>query len=188
MDNKTPFSPLLHRSSRTFLLRMTIRSIIALVAIASVQGMQAQITIQKYPLEITCDVDAITQLPPVQAESAIGGLVVRLEEEIFSGGCLGTLVRTYYFEDKAGEKAQATQTIHITDIMPPDLIGVPRDVTVKAHQIPKAFPVDARDNSGTICEVTFNETVEADRIIRVWSTSDTCGNVTTAKQVITIVP
>jgi hypothetical protein len=168
--------------------RLTLHSILIVISLCCSSIISAQITVQKYPLEITCDVEALYELPPVQAESAFGGIVVRLEEEIFSGGCLGTLVRTFYFEDKTGEKAQASQTVHITDIMPPDLIGVPKDVTVKANQIPKVFPVDSRDNSGSICEVTFEEVIEANRITRIWTTSDPCGNITTAKQIITIVP
>lgn len=163
-----------------------LRTAAVLAALFCASRTVAQITVQKYPLEITCDVEALMELPPVQAESAFGGLVVRLEEEIFSGGCLGTLVRTFHFEDKTGAKAQATQTVHITDIMPPDLIGVPKDITAKAHQIPVAYPVDARDNSGSICEVQFEEKIEPHRIIRTWTTSDPCGNITTSRQIITI--
>jgi hypothetical protein len=154
-------------------------SIAAMCSLAT----SAQIQIQKYPLEITCDVESLT---PIQAESSFGGLVVHLEEEIFSGGCAGTLVRTFHFEDKTGAKAQAVQTVHLTDVLPPDLIGVPSNVSVTSDKIPKAYPVDARDNSGSICTVNFEEVVEERRITRIWTTTDPCGNVTTAKQIITI--
>jgi large repetitive protein len=149
-------------------------------------ALMAQITIQKYPREITCDIDAITELPTIQAESLFGGLVVHLEEEIFSGGCLGTLVRTFHFEDKAGEKATAIQTVHLTDIMPPDLIGVPANLTVKKDEIPPVFPIDARDNSGQFCEVQFSEKQEGNKIFRTWSATDPCGNQNSATQVLTI--
>jgi hypothetical protein len=149
-------------------------------------AMRAQITIQKYPQEISCDVSALSELPAIQAESNFGGLVVHLEEEIFSGGCLGNLVRTFHFEDKIGEKATATQIVHITDIMPPDLIGIPTNITVKPNEIPKVYPIDARDNSGQFCEVSFEEKQEEKKIYRKWSATDPCGNMATATQIITI--
>jgi hypothetical protein len=146
----------------------------------------SQITIQKYASEISCDIEALAELPPIQAESQFGGMQVHLEEEIFSGGCLGTLVRTFRFEDKAGEKASAVQVVHLTDILPPDLIGVPSDISVKADQIPQVFPVDARDNSGSFCEVAFEEVREGNVILRTWSTVDGCGNSNQRTQKITL--
>jgi large repetitive protein len=160
--------------------------ILTLAALFCSTFLKAQITVQKYPREITCDIDAITELPTVQAESVFGGLVVHLEEEIFSGGCLGTLVRTFHFEDKAGEKATAIQTVHLTDIMPPDLIGVPGNISVKKDEIPLVFPIDARDNSGQFCEVKFTERQEGNKIFRTWSATDPCGNQNSATQILTI--
>lgn len=145
-----------------------------------------QITIQKFASEISCDIEALAELPPIQAESKFGGLQVHLEEEIFSGGCLGTLVRTFHFVDQAGEKASAVQIVHLTDILPPDLIGIPNDITVKADQIPQVFPVDARDNSGAFCEVLFQEVREGNILLRTWSTVDGCGNNNQRTQKITL--
>jgi hypothetical protein len=99
---------------------------------------------------------------------------------------LGTLVRTFHFVDQAGEKASAVQIVHLTDILPPDLIGIPNDITVKADQIPQVFPVDARDNSGAFCEVLFQEVREGNILLRTWSTVDGCGNNNQRTQKITL--
>lgn len=147
----------------------------------------AQITVEDYPREVRCSVEELPLVHDVKATSSAGAVYSRTEEQIFSGGCMGTMVRTYYFTDDAGNTATAEQYIFLSDERPPVLIGVPEDITVAMNAIPPPANVDNRDNSGAFYVVYFKEVKEDGRIVRTWSCEDQCGNMATATQVITLI-
>jgi hypothetical protein len=148
---------------------------------------QAQIIIKPYLKEFKCDVDGVQDLDPVEATSESGPVTVKIDEIIASGGCAGTLIRTYTFTDKFGSVANAEQYIKLSDNLEPQLIGVPSNISITEDQLPKPNHVDSWDNIGQAPPVEFKESREGNIITRIWSCTDPCGNTASAKQVITIV-
>lgn len=146
-----------------------------------------QITIKDYPKQFPCEVDATDQIEFPVATSTCGVVTTKFNEEIFSGGCLGTVVRTIYYTDGCGNKAEAQQYITLTDNLEPTLYGVPKSIEITADQaIPNPVMVSSRDNSGQNFEVIFNETKNENVITRKWTCTDACGNTVEGVQTITI--
>lgn len=163
------------------------KEILTFGALLSASFLSAQITIAKYPVEFKCSVDATDQLEFPEATSPCGEVTRTFDEQIFSGGCLGNVVRTITYTDACGNKAQAQQYITLTDNLEPELIGVPANITLKkGDTIPKAPVVDSRDNSGQLYPVEFVETQKDNVITRIWTCTDACGNVAEARQTITL--
>jgi hypothetical protein len=145
----------------------------------------AQIKLSKYPVEFVCEVDATDQLAFPEATSPCGEIKRTYDEQLFSGGCLGNIVRTITYTDACGNKAEAQQYITLTDHLEPELIGVPLNMTIKkGDAIPQPPVVDSRDNSGQLYPVEFTESRQENLITRVWTCTDACGNVAEARQTI----
>jgi hypothetical protein len=144
----------------------------------------AQITVPDYAKKINCAVDAVDMLEAPQASSACGPITTTIDDQIFSGGCLGTLVRNYTFTDQCGNKATADRYILLTDNDAPQLIGLPADLTINpvTQPVPPAAKVSASDNSGQLIAVTLTETRNNDVITRIWTAEDPCGNKAEARQ------
>jgi hypothetical protein len=147
---------------------------------------QSQITVDPYSIKIACDVDGLSELPLLTATSASGPVTTELKEDVFSGGCLGTLVRTFNFTDAAGNLASAQQFVNITDNQPPMLFGEARDISTTSEMIPEPAQFASRDNSGKEYPVLFTEKREGKIIRRIWTCTDDCGNTTEKLQVITL--
>jgi hypothetical protein len=146
-----------------------------------------QITIKDYPKQFQCEVDATDQLEFPAASSTCGVVTTKFNEEVFSGGCLGTVVRTISYTDACGNKGEAQQYITLTDNLEPTLYGVPKNIEINSGQaIPNPVMVSSRDNSGQNFEVLFNETREGNVITRKWTCTDACGNIAEGVQTITI--
>jgi hypothetical protein len=160
--------------------------ILVILLLASTYGF-GQITIKDYPKQFPCEVDATDQIEFPSATSSCGVVTTKFNEEVFSGGCLGTVVRTIYYTDACGNKAEAQQYITLTDNLEPTLYGVPKSIEITASQaIPNPVMVSSRDNSGQNFEVIFNETQEGNVITRKWTCTDACGNTAEGVQTITI--
>jgi hypothetical protein len=163
------------------------KEILTFGVLLTVSALSAQITISKYPVEFKCAVDATDQLEFPEATSTCGEVSRSYDEQIFSGGCLGNVVRTITYTDACGNRAQAQQFITLTDNLEPELIGVPSNVTLnKGEEIPKVPIVDSRDNSGQLFPVEFAQTQKDNVITRIWTCTDACGNVAEARQTITL--
>lgn len=146
----------------------------------------AQVKIQSYQHEISCDIDALANLPTIIATSTNGKVNIAYSEHIYSGGCLGTLVRTFTYTDEAGATAEAQQIVHITDRVPPRLLGEAPNISTTADMVPAVAQFAAVDNSGETFDVIFKEVTQDKRITRVWTSSDSCGNVARKTQIITL--
>ena len=146
----------------------------------------AQIKVQSYQHEISCDIDALADLPTINATSPAGKVSISYTENIYSGGCLGTLVRTFTYTDPAGADAEAQQIVHITDRMPPRLLGEAPNITTTADMVPEPAQFAAVDNSGESFDVIYKEVKQDKRITRLWTCTDSCGNVARKTQIITL--
>lgn len=146
----------------------------------------AQVSVQEYPRSFSCDIDGINDLPPPVAVSPCGAVSVSFDDQIFSGGCLGTLVRSYTFKDECGNTESAEQYILLKDNLEPTIYGAPKDVKIKSkNEIPPAPTLASRDNSGENYEVILKEEMKDNSLTRTWTCTDACGNTATAIQVIT---
>ncbi|RMF19815.1 MAG: PKD domain-containing protein, partial [Bacteroidetes bacterium] len=90
--------------------------------------------------------------------------------------------------DDCGNVSTATQVIQTTDAVPPQLTGIPDDITVECDSIPQTPTVTATDNCDAEVEILFEEEVfpqQCDQtyaLKRTWTAMDDCGNTTTAVQ------
>ena len=137
---------------------------------------QAQITIAPYEIELAANIDAVDDIPAVTASSTCGDVTTEVKDMVFSGGCLGNLVRTYTFSDDCGNVERAQQFIKLQDNTPPVI-----EVGVLANTDDGlAFPeVSANDNSGKKVELTFTEKSINGQTARVYTATDVCGNTAT---------
>ena len=100
------------------------------------------------------------------------------------------LVRTYTATDNCGNAATATQRIEVGDNTAPVLVGVPNDITLECDGLVNttAANVTATDNCDPNVLVEVSETQDATGcedsyvLIRTYTATDNCGNVSTATQ------
>jgi hypothetical protein len=118
--------------------------------------------------------------------------VTIIEELTFSGGCFGTLERTYEAKDDCGNSITATQLIQITDNILPELFNIPADEEIACGDDVPAIPADvfATDNCDDDVEIQFTEVQTNEfcpyQIIRTWTAIDNCFNATELQQIITV--
>jgi hypothetical protein len=148
---------------------------------------QAQIQVDDYPREIVADLEEVATLPQVKATSACGEVNVSVSDQMFSGGCMGKLVRTYTFNDDCGNKATAEQYISLKDSEKPVFVSPPLNMNVPKNNIPEPEIVTATDNSGAPVEIDLVETIGKGEITRTWIATDLCGNEAKVVQVLKLV-
>ena len=111
-----------------------------------------------------------------------------------SGGCLGTIERTFTASDDCGNTATAIQYISIQDTTPP-VIEVPADQTVECDDVPEGNVELANifDNCGLEVEVSFSIEMQEGpcensyTILWIWSALDYCENPAMDTTTITVV-
>jgi hypothetical protein len=117
--------------------------------------------------------------------------VTVVAQQLFSGGCLGTIFRTYQATDNCGNFVLAQQIIHPIDETLPQLINVPvGTTTITCGDALPAVPsnIYATDNCDADVTVNFTQTQTNEfcpyDVIRTWTAVDQCGNTVTEQQVI----
>ncbi|MGK0363014.1 MAG: gliding motility-associated-like protein [Saprospiraceae bacterium] len=105
--------------------------------------------------------------------------------------CNRVIVRKWIATDHCGNMVMQSQTISLSDIEDPVLVGVPADAVVSCNQVPEVPVVTATDDCSDDLIVSFAQniyglTCDEQQINRVWSVTDNCGNTTTVQQTITI--
>ena len=107
------------------------------------------------------------------------------------------LTRTWTLVDPCGNTTIAKQVITVQDTTRPVFnVIIPKDTTVNCDMVPAAPTVTGTDNcngnqpiTATMVETKRNLSATCTsnyELIRVWTLTDPCGNITTAKQVITV--
>ena len=157
-----------------------------LTLLASVVVLQAQITVADYEMKLTADLDNLEAIATVEASSDCGEVISTIDDKVFSGGCAGTLVRTYTFTDDCGNEASAQQFISLIDNAGPVFEAFPENTTASADALPAAPELTAKDNSGQSVKISMEERKENDRVVRIWTAEDPCGNTTIRQQIIGI--
>jgi hypothetical protein len=139
-------------------------------------------------VEIECD-EVGGYLLPADDNCDNDVTVVVTSEFQVSGECYGQLLRTYLATDNCGNTAEAFQIINLIDTTAPVIEGVPADVTISCgSELPAMPAVIATDNCTesvllVYSEIQTNEFCPYD-LIRKWTATDLCGNVTIEQQVI----
>ena len=104
------------------------------------------------------------------------------------------ITRTWTATDGAGLTATCTQTITVKDTTPPVLSGCPTDnPTVQClGGVPPAPSVTANDGGDGSIQVQFTQTESIpgsschNTMTRTWTATDSCGNIASCAQIITI--
>jgi hypothetical protein len=158
------------------------------------QNTYSQITINKsnnVQLSVTCDqLSKIT--PPMASSSCDGELNFTYKDNVFSGGCMGTIERIWSIRDNCNNTSTFQQFIRLIDDTPPRLSNYPKDVQVSANNIPSVEDIIASDNCTKKINVVFNEVEIFDdknkliSIKRTWKAEDQCGNIASHTQTILI--
>ncbi|NNE55363.1 MAG: hypothetical protein HKN32_05045 [Flavobacteriales bacterium] len=147
----------------------------------------SQISIEEYERKVTSNLDSLEYLNPIYASSECGEVFVNTSDQMFSGGCMGTLVRTYRFSDECGNTARAEKYISLRDTEAPYFVKRFPDQEVPRGEVPLAPQAEAGDNSGMPVEIKFSERKTEGKVIREWIATDRCGNSSTMRQVLTLV-
>jgi hypothetical protein len=143
----------------------------------------SQIVIAPFEIQVAIEINQLEKVIAPVASSSCGTVQVIYKDELFSGGCLGTIVRTYYFKDSCGNTADCQQFISQRDDVPPVFVNPPKDQVISDLQnLPPASDIKVSDNSDQ--EVTQTVVDEAGKgvVIRIWVAEDRCGNQTEYRQ------
>lgn len=143
-----------------------------------------------FEIQISVACDAVDDLT-IPATDNCSELIITHEDVVLSGGCYGTLERTWIVTDLCGNQVTALQYIALLDEQGPTLEGVPADMSLDCGEAVPAVPsVSAFDNCSAEITLTWEETLvpgncpDQDNVIWTWTATDYCGNVTTASTTI----
>jgi len=139
-----------------------------------------------FQYEVTIECGEFTNMVmPVIDDDCDDDIEIAMLEDVIFGECEGTQTRyrLYRAFDDAGNQAVEMQTIYVTDITPPTIVGdIYLNVSTSTN-LNTAF-VDAFDNCSSTT-LTYNDVeVSGNSIIRTYSAVDGCDNVSTFEQII----
>jgi len=143
------------------------------------------------PADVTigCDDD----MPPVATPSAddCSDVTFEMTETTDVNGCATIVTRTWTATDACGNVSTATQVITRTDTGAPVFASVPADVTIACSEALPTDEPEVSDDCGNVTLTSEDATTPGNcpqemTIVRTWTATDECGNVSTATQVITI--
>ena len=143
------------------------------------------------PDDITVECDNVPDPAPLTATDLCDDSVFPLyyENVTPSPGCAGDayqIARTWIATDDCGNSSEVTQIVTVEDSTPPELLGVPADVTANCDEIPSIPAINddiiATDNCDAFVQITFNEQMipggcgSSFTLVRTWTAIDNCGN------------
>ncbi|WP_159024141.1 gliding motility-associated C-terminal domain-containing protein [Formosa sp. L2A11] len=142
--------------------------------------------------------ECIDDVPAMEALTAIdncSGIITSNGTETINDAdaCNLIITRTWVFTDDSGNSTETTQTITVIDDVAPTAPAAPEDVTVQcSDDVPAMVDLTATDNcGGEITSTGVDTTTSVDTcssiITRTWSFTDSCGNTSTATQIITVI-
>jgi uncharacterized repeat protein (TIGR01451 family) len=148
--------------------------------------------IDPFELQISVECDEVDDVM-ITASDNCGDVTITFEDQLMSGGCLGTLQRTWYATDECDNVTSAVQYIVVLDTTGPEIIGVGDDMVVECDNVPDAPDVTTEDNCGHEVTLEFDEDITPGdcpnewTITWTWTATDVCGNVTVEEKVVEVV-
>ncbi len=144
-------------------------------------------------VSVSCN-EALPTAEPSVSDNCDTDVDIVLDEARQEGSCPQTyrLLRRWTATDHCGNVATASQVVTVQDGEAPVFADVPADLELSCSQaLPTGQPT-LSDLCDDDVEVVETERVEPGacansyRVVRVWTSCDACGNVSTAEQVITL--
>ncbi|HQX03939.1 MAG TPA: hypothetical protein PKZ44_07460, partial [Flavobacterium sp.] len=110
------------------------------------------------------------------------------------GDCAGSysVTRTWTATDTCGNSSTASQTINVEDVVAPIINALPAESTIECPAVPEFAQAIASDECGSEFSLSFNDITTSGScagsysITRTWTATDTCGNSSTATQIINV--
>lgn len=159
------------------------------VVLGSTAAAQTEITVADYERKVRSSVGQEMDIaaPEATTHEKCEPITVEYKDQIASGGCAGTVIRTYTYTNACGETASAEIYIIRTDDTGPVFDNLPGDVRCFKSEVPEVANVTATDANGQPTTVTFEVRERGGYIVRMWTATDTCGNETKGMQRITVI-
>ena len=146
------------------------------------------------PEDYTAECDAEHPMLDAEAMDACGSVSLSLDTDTDYNGCFSsyTITRTWTATDDCGNSSSATQVITIVDTTAPEFTLVPASYSVECTDEVTYENATAADNCAGFSMELATDTVFSDcdnvyDIVRTWTATDGCGNVSTASQTISVV-
>lgn len=154
----------------------------------------AQITVDSnFPVELNVICDQLNEItPPIANSTCEGELNYSYKDMLLSGGCMGTIIRTWTIIDDCGNQISLEQYIRRSDETVPTLSDYPINISASKNDVPDVPEITATDNCTENIVVNFSEENNLDQngslisINRKWIAVDKCNNITQHIQVISI--
>jgi hypothetical protein len=147
------------------------------------------------PISVQCFADVPT--PNTALVSAVDNCdasptIVWLSDQVGTGNCPKTIIRTYKAIDDCGNIGTCTQTITVNDNTPPVITCPPNESIYcgESSDPSNTGYATATDNctaSGSIV-ITYIDTPNGGGFTRTWKATDECGNQSTCQQTISTPP
>ncbi len=152
-------------------------------------------TIISAPADVTVSCESIPDAEEAVIEYTdnCSSVTAVYSENIFeSTECAGNgmIQRLWLLTDECGNRSTITWNITVNDLVPPQLFGIPDDMTAECGEVNTGTDVFALDNCDA--EVTVSITADTDQnecgytFTRTWTATDDCGNTNSDSQIIVV--
>lgn len=142
----------------------------------------SQITFSSFEREIKANIDDLPSQNAITATSECGPVSIVVKDNIYSGGCAGTLMREYVATDECGNKASTSQFIGLIDTTAPSFESIPKVVYAGLDGSLAPSTLDIHDNSNAKLKPQFTDQKFKEFILRTWTVEDNCGNASSFEQ------
>jgi len=147
------------------------------------------------PANVFASCENIPPISNVTASDNCGSVEVTItvQENLFSGACLGVIQRVYTASDACGNTATFDHYITLVDSLAPVFANLPADAVYQCNEvIPAPFEVTAVDNCDPNVLIEFSLVIIEGEcpneyiILRTWNATDICENTISYTQVISV--
>ena len=145
------------------------------------------------PAETTINCPAIPEFAVATATDECGIDITLIFADITTpGACAGSysVTRTWTATDACGNASVASQTINVQDNTAPMISTLPAETTINCPTGPVFAVATAIDTCGSDFKLTFDDfstpgaCAGSYSVTRIWTATDSCGNISTASQTI----
>ncbi len=155
----------------------------------NIWAQKSEITVDAYSVKMAIECDEVAEkAKDITATSTCGGEVTITKSDAdFSGGCVGTIARTWTLTDACGTTKTVEQYITLLDNKAPVLTPVEDVVVTDINQV--VIPT-VTDNCMSDVKVTYADQRQNDNgtvvIMRTYKAVDNCSNAASLRQKITV--